>query len=131
LLVCVVRQKTVRTSSARLAGTRIDRRRAFSTRTRSDFERGTSEQTQLTPGAASIAEGSRRQVQQHEQEVRHARVSVEQMFPPRNVAEFLDRADNGQFETHRWQVSWELVERQESVRCLIRDRDRKFIERSR
>ena len=28
------------------------------------------------------------------------------------------------------QVSWELVERQEAVRCLIRDRDRKFTERS-
>jgi len=28
------------------------------------------------------------------------------------------------------QVSWELVERQESVRCLIRDRDLKFTERS-
>ena len=50
----VVRQKTVRTSSAPLAGTRIDRQRACSTRTRSDFERGTSEQTQFTPGAASI-----------------------------------------------------------------------------
>jgi SecA-like ATPase subunit of protein translocation complex len=53
----VVRQKSVRTSLAPLAVTRIDRPRAFSTRTRSDFARGTSEQTQLTPGAASIAAG--------------------------------------------------------------------------
>jgi hypothetical protein len=37
--------------------TRFDRQGAFSTRTRSDFERGTSEQTQLTPGAGSIAAG--------------------------------------------------------------------------
>src|SRR5882762_210293 len=51
----VVRQRTVRTSSAPLAVTRIDRQKAFSTRTRSDFERGTSEQTPLTLGAASIA----------------------------------------------------------------------------
>jgi hypothetical protein len=57
IFVPVVRQKTVRTSSAPLAVTRIDRQRAFSTRTRSDFEGGTSEQTQLTPGAASIAAG--------------------------------------------------------------------------
>jgi hypothetical protein len=53
----VVRQKTVRTPSAPLAVTRIDRQRAFSTRTRSDLARGTSEQTPLTPGAASIAAG--------------------------------------------------------------------------
>jgi len=36
--------KTVRTSSAPLAVTQVDRQRALSTRTRSDFERGTSEQ---------------------------------------------------------------------------------------
>ena len=53
----VVRQKTIRAWLAPLAGTRIDRPRAFSTRTRSDFARGTSERTQLTPGAASIAAG--------------------------------------------------------------------------
>jgi hypothetical protein len=53
----VVRQKTVRTSAAPLVVTRIDRQRAFSMRARSDFARGTPEQTQLTPGAASIATG--------------------------------------------------------------------------
>jgi hypothetical protein len=47
----VVRPKTVRTSSAPFAVTRIDRQLAFSMRTRSDFERGTSEQTPLTPVA--------------------------------------------------------------------------------
>jgi hypothetical protein len=53
----VVRQKTVRTSAAPLAVTRSDPQREFSTRTRSGFERGTSQETQLTPGAASIAAG--------------------------------------------------------------------------
>jgi hypothetical protein len=43
------------TSSAPLTVTRLDRQRAFSTRTRSAFDGGTSEQTQLTPAAASIA----------------------------------------------------------------------------
>ena len=38
LFVPVVRQKTVRTSLAPLVVTRIDRQRAFSARTRSDFE---------------------------------------------------------------------------------------------
>jgi hypothetical protein len=33
------------------AMTTCDERQAFSTRTRSDFERGTSDRTQLTPGA--------------------------------------------------------------------------------
>ena len=43
-LTIVVRQKTVRTSAVPFAGTRINRQRAFSTRTRANFERGTSEQ---------------------------------------------------------------------------------------
>jgi hypothetical protein len=51
----VVRQKTVRTSSAPLAGTRIDRQRGLPTCTRSDFERGPSEQTQLIPPASRQA----------------------------------------------------------------------------
>jgi hypothetical protein len=45
-----------------LAGARIDRQRAISTRTRLDFERGTSEPTLLTPGAPASRQASRRQL---------------------------------------------------------------------